>query len=56
MPKTDDENLHLMSQNKSADVLKFHQSFPQYSETPLVQLRSLAAYLGVKDIFVKEES
>ena len=43
MPKTDDENLHLMSQNKSADVLKFHQSFPQYSETPLVQLRSLAA-------------
>ena len=56
MPKTDDENLHLMSQNKSADVLKFHQSFPQYSETPLVQLRSLAAYLGVKDIFVKDES
>lgn len=56
MPKTDDENLHLMSQDKSADVLKFHQSFPQYSETPLVQLGSLAAYLGVKDIFVKDES
>lgn len=34
----------------------FHKTFAQYKETPLVQLNKLALYLGVKDIYVKDES
>mgnify|MGYP000141021143 CR=1 FL=1 len=34
----------------------FHQSFPQYSETPLTQLTQMARYLGLGSIFVKDES
>jgi diaminopropionate ammonia-lyase len=34
---------------------EFHKSFPQYSETPLVNLSCLAAYFGIKGIFVKDE-
>jgi diaminopropionate ammonia-lyase len=34
----------------------FHRSFPQYEETPLVNLSHLAAYFNVKGIFVKDES
>ena len=35
---------------------RFHRSFPQYGETPLVDLSRLAAYFGVKGIFIKDES
>ncbi|KAJ5205907.1 Peptidase M20 [Penicillium cf. griseofulvum] len=34
----------------------FHQSFPNYAPTPLVQLPELAAELGVAAILVKDES
>ena len=37
-------------------VRRFHQSFPEYSVTPLVELKCLAKELGVKNIFVKDES
>lgn len=37
-------------------VRNFHRSFPEYSETPLISLKNLAAELGVKDIYVKDES
>lgn len=37
-------------------VNEFHKSFPQYSVTPLADLRELAASLGVADIHVKDES
>ena len=37
-------------------VRHFHQSFPEYSVTPLVELKSLAEELGVSNIFVKDES
>ena len=37
-------------------VRRFHQSFPEYSVTPLVELKSLAEELGVGNIFVKDES
>jgi len=36
--------------------LKFHQSFPEYSCTPLAELKGLAVCLGVKSICVKDES
>ena len=37
-------------------VRGFHQSFPEYSPTPLVSLRALAKKLGVTSIHVKDES
>ena len=37
-------------------VRHFHQSFPEYSVTPLVKLEALAEELGVQSIYVKDES
>ena len=37
-------------------VNAFHRSFPEYSVTPLRELNGLAKKLGVKNIFVKDES
>ena len=37
-------------------VRSFHRSFPEYSVTPLVELKNLAQELGVQSIFVKDES
>lgn len=37
-------------------VRRFHASFPEYAATPLVQLPGLAAKLGVKNIYLKDES
>ena len=37
-------------------ALAFHSSFPEYSQTPLAQLDDLAGHLGVKGIYVKDES
>lgn len=39
--------------NKSRE---FHRSFPQYEETPLVDLKNLANELGVGGIYLKDES
>ena len=38
------------------DVEKFHKSIEGYEKTPLVKLDNLARKLGVKNIFVKDES
>lgn len=35
---------------------RFHQSFPEYRETPLADLTDLARFLGVASIRVKDES
>ncbi|MDR0582807.1 MAG: diaminopropionate ammonia-lyase [Treponema sp.] len=57
MPKTDcSKSLSLMSAAETETACRFHRSFPQYGETPLVNLSRLAAYFGVKGIFVKDES
>lgn len=39
-----------------AAVQNFHRNFAGYSETPLFNLRGLAALLGLKEILVKDES
>ncbi|MFG2088671.1 diaminopropionate ammonia-lyase [Spirillospora sp. NPDC048824] len=39
-----------------ADVASFHRTLPGYAPTPLVELPSLAAELGVRRLFVKDES
>ena len=38
------------------DVEKFHKSIEGYKKTPLVKLDNLAKKLGVKNVFVKDES
>jgi diaminopropionate ammonia-lyase len=57
MPKTDcSKSLCLMEPAETEKAFTFHRSFPQYAETPLVNLSCLAAYFGIKGIFVKDES
>ncbi len=56
MPKTEDKNLSLLSPEESKTVFAFHQSFPQYTKTPLVKLDQMASKLGLKNIYIKDES
>jgi diaminopropionate ammonia-lyase len=56
MPKTEDEHLSIMSLNEVQTARNFHKSFPQYSRTPLAKLSHLANYLGVSELYVKDES
>ena len=48
--------LDLMRLSEMEKVSAFHKSFPQYAPTPLVRLEALAAKLGVRGIYVKDES
>ena len=41
---------------KAKTVRDFHKSFPEYSVTPLAELKALAANIGVKNIYIKDES
>jgi diaminopropionate ammonia-lyase len=54
--KEDKIDISHLNLDVAKKALKFHQSFDVYQETPLVQLNSLAKYLNVKDIYVKDES
>ncbi|WP_101696272.1 diaminopropionate ammonia-lyase [Clostridium minihomine] len=56
MPKTDDRNLPLMSESEVRKARTFHQSFPQYSITPLADLNAMAEHLGIGRLAVKDES
>lgn len=46
----------LFGKEETQKVIQFHKSFPQYEPTPLVSLKQLAQYLGVKAIYVKDEA
>ncbi len=56
MPKTEDKNLPVMGLTEIAKARTFHQSFPQYTTTPLVKLDVMADYLGVSEVYIKDES
>ncbi len=56
LKKTDDKELEVMALHEIENARAFHESFPQYEKTPLRQLSSLAEFLGVKELFVKDES
>ncbi|MFU1792334.1 diaminopropionate ammonia-lyase [Paenibacillus azoreducens] len=56
MPKTGDQYFSLMDETAVEKAKAFHRSFPQYSETPLAELKEMAHYLGLNDLFVKDES
>lgn len=50
------KNLDILNEESAKRAKKYHESFPMYEETPLCELSSLAKELGVKDIYVKDES
>ena len=56
MPKSDDRQVQNMSLEEMQKANNFHKSFPQYTVTPLTGLPHLAEYLGVKRLYVKDES
>lgn len=56
MPKTDDKNLPVMALDEIKKARTFHESFPQYSRTPLAKLDNMAKYLGLGEVYVKDES
>lgn len=56
MPGSDDRQLAHMSLEEMKKANDFHKSFPQYTVTPLTGLPHLAAYLGLKKLYVKDES
>ena len=41
---------------QAENVRAFHKSFPMYTPTPLAQLPETAKILGIKEIYVKDES
>lgn len=56
LPKTDDKYLDIMSRANVVKANNFHRSFPQYSVTPLHKLSHMSNYLGIKNLYVKDES
>lgn len=56
MPATDDSQLKVMDLSEIQKAKAFHQSFPQYSVTPLAKLDQMAGMLGLGEVYVKDES
>jgi len=56
MPKTDDRQLAVMALPEIQKARAFHESFPQYTRTPLAELSHMAELLGVGGLYVKDES
>ena len=56
MAPSSDKFLSVMDVREVKKAKAFHESFPQYSITPLVSLKNLASYIGVDALFVKDES
>jgi len=51
-----DDLLKYFTLDEAAKAASFHRTFPGYKATPLLDLRSLADYLKVKKIWLKDES
>ena len=56
MPKSADARLPVMNPEEVKKARRFHESFPQYSVTPLADLREMASLLGLAGVYVKDES
>lgn len=56
LPKTKDEYLKIMALDEIKKARTFHESFPQYETTPLVNLNKMADFLGLNKIYIKDES
>ena len=51
--KTD---ISFLNKNQAEIVRSYHETFPQYEKTPLADLMGLANKIGVKRLYVKDES
>ncbi|MEF9940206.1 MAG: diaminopropionate ammonia-lyase [Clostridium sp.] len=49
-------NLDFLNLENAKKVCNFHQSFPMYHETPLVEMKNTAKKLGLDNIYIKDES
>lgn len=57
LPKTDKEGcIEFLSKEEVSRAKNFHESFPEYDKTPLVELDNLAEKIGLKGIYLKDES
>ena len=56
MPKTADLSLKVMDETEVMKARGFHQTIPGYERTPLANLDHMASYLGLKELYVKDES
>ncbi|MBY6951829.1 diaminopropionate ammonia-lyase [Clostridium botulinum] len=52
----DKASIEFLGEEEIKKARDFHQSFPQFTKTPLVNLDNLAKHLGVAGIYVKDES
>jgi len=55
-PRKEKASLEFLNIDEAKKAASFHESFPEYEKTPLVELKETAELIGVKDIFVKDES
>ncbi|EGT3615123.1 diaminopropionate ammonia-lyase [Clostridium perfringens] len=57
LPKTDKEGcIEFLSREEVSKAKNFHESFLEYYKTPLVELDNLAKKVGLKGIYLKDES
>jgi diaminopropionate ammonia-lyase len=57
LPKTDvDGCIEILNKKEVNKARAFHESFDQYSKTPLQDLKQLAEHIGVGGIYLKDES
>lgn len=57
LPKTDKEGcIKFLSRDEVSKAKNFHESFSEYDKTPLVELDSLAEKIGLRGIYLKDES
>src|SRR5664280_345917 len=56
MTKSNDPHLAVMGLDEVNKAAAFHRSFPQYSRTPLVRLDKMASFLGIGELYIKDES
>lgn len=54
--KNREEGIKFLNDDEITKVKGFHESFPQYKETPLVNLDNLAKSIGVGGVYLKDES
>lgn len=57
LPKTNKEGcIEFLSRSEVSKAKNFHESFSEYDKTPLVELNNLAEKIGLKGIYLKDES
>lgn len=49
-------NIDFLNHEVAKNIYSYHKSYPMYKETPLVDLKEQAEFLGVSKILVKDES